>query len=518
MANTTYKSRIAPKFDMVKPVSTTPDFGVAQQVLGGMATQFDNEAKTLDNIALDRAQIDFNRGSAELITQYGDDYQGLDKALQKLENDTYIKFQSHQRPELATKLLEQQDLVRLRAVEQARKNYIKRQNDAIKNTSTALLESFQYAMPDDFANYLYQRTLPDDEQDEIVISQWENNITQINELLNRRDMNGNYIFDDKDRKNVAKLNAYKMDGVKQFINSMDITQLKEWDDKQFQNRKKFLEYTGFTGDEYDKIGSYIASRGKLLDNEYKRKVHQDEAYDVSNLLLGNDSVLIDRANNAKWIDKKVVKQITKGNDEYQKKHFYDPDKSVDPTGVFAILEQINDLSRKSSDDPDILEQKLQKSADLLDNLYKNQKYFNISDDDFMTIRKALVGAIQDDSLYNTGMSSFIGALKLPVEGRGYTMSSAEKEALTDANNDAYRTIMNAINYAQAGDIDTAKNMIDKGKVNYFRTANSYWLPKDEFDRLQVELENKQTPLYNYKGMMLEYKGLDGSGPVFDIKY
>lgn len=555
--NTTYKSQIKPQFDGIQPQDATLDLSQPKQMLESLGKGLEQEAKTLQDIALDEAQISFNRGAAELVDKYGTDFKGLDDAMMKLENESYQKF-AQRNPALATKLLKQQDAVRLRAVDAAHKTYIKVNNEKIKSGSSALLDSFKIALPDDFANYLYQKNLPEEEQDLDVIGQWENSNQQIKQLLNRRDMEGNYIFSETDRKNLANLNKYKMQGAKTFIDGMELEQLKKWDSDTFQNEKAFREMTEFDKDEYNQLDTYIKNRRKALDKEDERKIKTQAAFNLAEVLgSGNADAKLDALRNQGVLPKKLIDKVEDLDKKIIESHWYDPNKESDPMGLINAISELGELARDNDYSPDGMLKKIELGTNIENRVYDNQKITNMSDDDLKMFRNMLQMSITDQTFNNMWMldlSYWTDELKLdmlrnPADYPKGRLQEYEKEEekyhsvqrLTPAEEKIqkrlvgysplrswftsdYNTFDNARRMATIGAVEdireiqkqvdlghmeTASAMLRRAKYDYAKKYNSYWIPESEFDRLQAELEAGKKPIYFHKGVAWEYLGVEG---------
>ena len=540
--NTTYKSQIKPQFDGIQPQDATLDLSQPKQMPKSLGKGLEQEAKTLQDIALDEAQISFNRGAAELVDKYGTDFKGLDDAMMKLENESYQKF-AQRNPALATKLLKQQDAVRLRAVDAAHKTYIKVNNEKIKSGSSALLDSFKMAMPDDFANYLYQKTLPEEEQDIDVIGQWENNIQQIDQLLNRRDMEGNYIFSETDRKNRANANKYKMQGAKIFVDGMDSEQLKKWDSDTFQNEKAFREMTGFDKDEYNQLDTYVKNRRKALDKDDERIIKTQAMFNTADLIKnGNDEAKIDELRKNTNAPKKLVERAVKLNDEIIKTHWYDPDKDTDPSGLFGALAEMDEILKDNDGSPDSLEKKIEKGLDIVETVVKNNDKLNMSDKDIQRVRDWVSNSIADSAFRNDikemGITEWATQMHPTFKGGAkaqdlVAMANRDKsnilslpfatalptkvyDSRRNANNNAARAIVEALGYYErTGNKTAARNMVMDAKYNYVKDINDYWISNNDFDRLQQELKDGKKPTYFYKGILWKYNGIDGDKAVFE---
>ena len=352
MANTTYKHSIRPQFQGVPAQDVSYDLSQPKEMLGELAQGLEQEAKTLQDIAQDESQIAFNQGAAALVDKYGTDYKGLNGALLKLEQENYNKF-GKDNPRLANDLLRQQDAVRLRAVKAARNKYVNENNRKIKEGSGRLLEGFKIAMPDDYANYLDTIRKPAEQQDTDLIGQWENNLQQIDTLLNRRDMDGNYIFDSKTRKYKPFIQGYMVDGGKtlidRFFANNDEEGLKQYYESQILAPARYMEQTGMDRDTYDKVRAYAEKNLKQMGVETNKMKFNQSVADAMALQVEFSDEKINNLEESGILPKKVVKQLRENNVKFSQ---IDPAKAEVPTALIDTLQIVNDFSLDYADDRD----------------------------------------------------------------------------------------------------------------------------------------------------------------------
>lgn len=352
MANTTYKSSIKPQFSGVQAQDVSYDLSQPKQMLGEIAKGVEQEAKTLQNIAQDESQINFNRGAAELVEKYGTDYKGLNDALLKLEQGSYDDFRKHN-PELAEDLLRQQDAVRLRAVATARNKYVSNNNKKIKETSGMLLEGYKVAMPDDYANYLDTIRKPAEQQDADLIGQWENNLQQIDTLLNRKDMDGNYIFDEKSRKQRQFIQGYMTDGAKKFIDRLfvdnDEEGLKSYYQSQILAPERYMADTGMDRDTYDKVRDYAKKTLEQMGTDTKNMKFNQSVADAISLQYEFSDENLAELEESGILPKKITKSLKDTNVKFSK---IDPSKAELPTALIDTLNIVNKFNLDYADDQD----------------------------------------------------------------------------------------------------------------------------------------------------------------------
>ena len=373
--NTTYKSSVKPQFEGLQPQDATLDLSQPRQMLSELGKGLEQEAKTLQDIALDEAQISFNRGAAELVDKYGTDFKGLDDAMMKLENESYQKF-AQRNPALATKLLKQQDAVRLRAVDAAHKTYISTNNRKIKESSGALLEGFKIAMPDDYANYLYQMTLPAEQRDVDIIGQWENNLGQIDQLLNRRDMEGNYIFDEKTRKQKTFIQDYMADGGKTLVDRYFANNDKEGLQKYYEQHilapERYMKETGMNRATYDKVRSYAKSALEQMGVEAKKLTFNQSIADAMALQYEFSDEKLAELEESGVLPKKITKSLKDTNVKFS---MMDASKEELPTALIDTIDIVNSFNSEYADTEDAklktVDEGLNAMSELADYAQKN---------------------------------------------------------------------------------------------------------------------------------------------------
>ena len=314
--NTTYVSKLNPQFQNAGVQDVSADLSVAKAGLDVLVKQNENELNALRNIAQDQAQIDFNRGAAELVDKYGTDFKGLDKAMLELENNLYSQIQGTH-PEMAENLLRQNDAVRLRAVDAAHRKYISDNDRRIKEGTGMLLDSYKMALPDDYANYLDNLRKPAEQKDMNVISQWTNNLDQIDKLLNRRDMNGNYIFDKKTRDQKKFLQAYMLDGAKnmidRFITANDQAGLQDYYQAHLLAPERYMNETGQDRATYDKVKKYAETQLKRMDVDAKELKFKQSVEDAMGLWVENIPQKVQQLREMKILPDRVIDGIEQNN-------------------------------------------------------------------------------------------------------------------------------------------------------------------------------------------------------------
>lgn len=334
--NTTYASKINPQFQNAGVQDVSADLSGVKKGFDVMIKENENELKALRNIAQDQAQIDFNRGAAELVDKYGTDFKGLNKAMGELENNLYNQIKPTH-PEMAENLLRQYDQVRLRAVDAAHRKYISDNDRRIKEGTGMLLDSYKMALPDDYANFLDNLRKPAEQKDMNIIAQWTNNLGQIEQLLNRKDMNGNYIFDKKTREQKKFLQDYMLDGAKnmidRFVTANDQAGLKDYYQAHLLAPERYMNETGQDRATYDKVKTYAENQLKRMDVDAKELKFNQSVSEAMGLWVKNTPEKVKQLREMKVLPDKVLDGIEKNNVKFDS---LDPKEPILPTNFLNI--------------------------------------------------------------------------------------------------------------------------------------------------------------------------------------
>lgn len=425
MANTTYKHSISPQFQGVQAQDVSLDLSQPKEMLGELAQGLEQEAKTLQDIALDESQINFNRGAAELVDKYGTDYKGLNEALLKLEQGSYDSFRKHN-PELAEDLLRQQDAVRLRAVKAARNKYVNENNRKIKEGSGLLLEGFKIAMPNDYANYLDTIRKPAEQQDTDLIGQWENNLQQIDTLLNRRDMDGNYIFDSKTRKYKPFIQDYMLHGaqnmIDRFITNDDKAGLEDYYQAHILAPERYMEQTGMDRDTYDKVKKYAEAQLKRYDIDGEKLKFKQSVQDAMGLMVEYTPEKMAELRETKILPTDILDSIEKTNVKFESTGMTEP---ILPTNFLNISKIV---SRWETAQGDTTEQEqlqtMVEANDIMNAVADYAQEYGMSDTDVEAARKMVL-----DKATHRAYGELMRTFGEVTNGMGTQISNVEESIL-----------------------------------------------------------------------------------------
>ena len=404
--NTTYASKINPQFSNAGVQDVTPDLSGVEKGFDVMIKENENELKALQNIAQDQAQIEFNRGAADLVDKYGTDFKGLDKALLKLENDLYGRIKPTE-PVMAENLLRQHDAVRLRAVDAAHRKYISDNDAKLKANSKALLEGYQIAIPDDYADYLDNLTKPAERKDINIIEKWQNNIQQIDGLLNRRDMNGNYIFTDKQRKERASLQNYMLDGAKNYIDRYvtndDEAGLKNYYQAHLLAPERYMDETGQDRATYDKVKKYAENQLKRMQVDAETLKFKQSVQDATGLFVEYTPQKMQELRDAKVLPNRVLDQIEKTNVKFNE---IDPKEPVLATNLLNVVAMVNRWdAQPNAETTEQQSQALFEASLVLDEVADYALEYPMSDTDLQMSRRMVMEKARNQA-YGEMMKTF----------------------------------------------------------------------------------------------------------------
>jgi hypothetical protein len=562
--NTTYASKINPRFDNAGVQDVSADLSVAKAGLDVLVKQNENELKALRNIAQDQAQIDFNRGAVDLAKKYDTDYEGLDRALLELENKLYNQVRPTH-PDMAEDLLRQYDNARFRAVEHARKENISKNNKRIKDGSYLMLDGLEAQAKTDAFLYISEVSSknPDERKKENIMP-FLNDIRQYNGILYRTDMEGNPIFTPSQIESKKGLRGSMKDAMYEFIDGSTADQLENFYNTRFQS-KQWLDDTGFSQDDKHKFETRIKSRIKELKDDTKHQIQVRAIQDTASLLAEYSDEKIDELRKNTEAPKPLVKKAQELNEKIIKANWYDPKNASDPTGVFEALISMDSIIKNPNTDTDSMAEKVAMGQDIVDTMIQNAKKMNLSNDEIKEVGGWISDSITDDAFakniqmldvspwvngivearradimnnpadygknalerFNEQQAAYAAAGELsPLQKEAQesalkTVRHGHMNRVTAHNlayDNAKRDLIEIMDYLRGtGNVNAAKNMLEKAKYNYVKTYNSDWIPNSDFDKLQEEYSQGKKPTYFHNGILWEYQGYQGDGAVFKTK-
>lgn len=531
--NTTYVSKLNPQFENTGVQDVTADLSLAKAGFDMMIKENENELKTLRNIAQDQAEIEFNKGSVELVKQFGADFKGLDEALGKLSNDLYQKMKPTY-PDLAEDMLRKHSLVRDRAVDHAHNTYIKDNNKKIRDTSGLLLDGLESAAANDWMIYVGEiSTKNPDERRPEMITPFLNDLEQHGAILTRRDMEGNPIFTDSQVASRKGMKGVRMQGTYDYINGLELDDLKQWYENTLQS-EQFRKDTGFNYDDIEKLAKKAKSRIKELEKDEEHNIKVRQVQETVNLLNNaGDMTAIEQLKAQKVVPEELIDSVVEASNKNIEENWYDPNKSSDPFGMLKLYSELGSLVENKDYSPEASMDKLKKTVDIMNKTHDMKKELNLDDEIYREYQEDMKKAILDESFgiklekvsnyaKDLGFGERLIQYSLKFIDRvlpwmGPKREREKENATTRAKvyaNSKMPEIMMALRWDNN---DVFERLMNDTRYEAVKIANSYWINPDEFDKLEEDLKNGKEAIYISNGVPLKYNGIKANKALFEIK-
>lgn len=428
---------------------------------------------------------------------------------------------------------------------------INKQNKAMAHAN-AVLNMNQ--LSDDYFNVLRYITSPDDEKRPVDMAIYQSHRDQLANLVNLTDENGAYLFSETQRAKMAMPKDATVAGFKQFINRMELDQLQDWDKNIFQNQEKFMKDTGIDADVYESMEDKLEKRMKQLKDTKTREVHGQAYQDQLSLITEPTKINIEKAKAYDFTDDKAIDKLAEAAKETTLAKYYDPERPTSPTGFLQAYTIYGDLLKTIPDDLDVQQQQEMIAAFTRANerLLELSKNANLSPEYTNKIQSTMKQALTDkiskkaladinfgsrvQQFMNTvdpailqgpavGKTGLFGGMSIVSDNasmiqkqedilkKKYTNSA--KEWLDLAVRQYNIDMASAIDSFLMGDMDTFKARVAQADRKFDKTRASFIVP-DEFQwqRLENALAEGKPALIQYGGRMLEFKGFDNRGALF----
>lgn len=484
-----------------------------------------------------------NLESQKLYQQYKDNPIALANALSKLPEAFKDLPESVQR-DMKGKL----DSTAISLVTKAQANQEKkiiRQNKALAHTGSNLLMT---QLADDYFNVLTYVTAPEGEKRAGDLAIYNAHRAQLAGMTALTDENGNPLFSESARAKMLMPKEAALAGFKNFIGRAESKQLKEWGENIFQNREKFMKDTGIDADTYDAMDQAYTRRLKDLEDTKVRTLHGQAYYDATNLITEPTQLNIEKAKAYPFADKKAIDKLVKNSKEMTQAAYYDPTRPTSPTAFLQTYTAYGDLLSKIPENPTIQEQQeiVSALAEASGQLAMLAKYTNLPAEEAQKIetamKKALVDKMARAELAKVDFGNRIqgyyqsidpeelrGPAKSNIQKRLFeqqiinkqeeTLKSRYQTQLEDFTNKAARNysreLSNAILYYLAGDYNAFEQAVAQADRNFDKTRAGFIVKSDiEWQRLENALAQGQPAMVEWQGRMLEFKGFDNRGAVF----
>ncbi len=537
--NTTYTSKLNPQFSNAGVQDVTANLSPAKAGLDALMKENQNELNALKNIAQDQAQIEFNRGAAELVDKYGTDFKGLDKALLKLENDLYGRIKPTQ-PVMAEDLLRQFDSTRLRAVDHAHNTYNTKINATVKKTSGTMLDGTEANAEGDFLIYLGEvSTKQPDERKPENIMPFLKDLEQHNAILERKDMDGNPIFTDTQIASRKGMKGVRMNAAYRYIDGMTLDQLQNFYNTTFQS-EQWDKDTGFNVDDKHKLETRIKTRIKDLKSEEGKAIKVRAVQDTANLINnGGDMVTIDQLKKGGIIPEKLIDKTVEASNKIIEENWYDPKNQSDPTGLLKIYSELSGLLSETNDSPEAQLDRIEKYTDVIDSVASKSKELNMPTETYKEYLGDITKSIVDKEFKSNllpivdyakqitsgdedldkviGLGDNLTKLFKSEKNQGDYSLLQKRKAKRESIIYVAENLPYLLNYARMGDREGLQNFLKKMKYEQVKKENSYWIPEDTFDFLEINYQQGNNIPYYHNGQFLEYNGVNNGVAVFKTK-
>ena len=418
-----------------------------------------------------------------------------------------------------------------------------KQNKALAHAN-AILNTQQIA--EDYFNVLRYITSPDEEKRPIDLDIYRQHRQQLLGLTGMVDENGNPLFSETQRAKMTMPKDATVAGFKQFINRMELDQLKEWDEKIFQNQDKFMKDTDIDADTYESMTTALTKRMQALKDKSVREIHGQAYYDQLSLISEPTELNIEKAKAYDFTDDKAIDKLVQASKETTLGAYYDPERKTSPTAFVQAYNVFAETLANTEDVPDAEDQArvVATAAEAMEQLAAIASETNLNPEYADRIKQSIQKALTDkeakqvlvdaDFANRTRAQSLaLSATQTPFftntpteafkkgqEQKGeYARSALYRGAAEKARELADRRYNNdiaiAMLYYLAGDYDAFRNASAQADRNYDMNRASFIVRSNaEWERLQNTLAEGKPALLNYMGRTLEFKGFDNKGAVF----
>ena len=470
--------------------------------------------------------------SQKLYNQYQNNPLALANALEKLP-ETLNELPESVRAEFLPKI----QSTAFTLVQKAASNQEKAIEKQNKLMATGLADGLQTQIADSFFNRLRYFDAPEEDKRPLDLDIDRANREQLRKLTTITDADGYPVFSDSQRAKMFMPKDAILNGAKQYINRMELEQLKAWYGNKFLDRAKFMQDMDVDDDIYDSIEQYVGKRIKWLEDDKIVKRHGQAYYDQVNLIDQPTQVNIEKAKSYDFVDGKLIDNAVKSAREITQAKYYDPTRRTAPDAFIGSLNLLGDAIKNNDWSVEGRERAVAQMFQTLGKLEDFAQQTNMSPEQTNAlaamIKKAVTDPEANKALNDSGILTVqpdfgditirdvMNPTNRPIAKimSQYSQLKGAKVAQKTADENFSRNIELAYPYFVAGDYQNfaiaTKNAWDRRAID----AASY-IVKDgyEWERLLREFKEGKKPLYNYMGRMLEFKGIQGGKAVFEETY
>ena len=398
---------------------------------------------------------------------------------------------------------------------------INKQNKALAQAN-AVLNMNQ--LSDDYFNVLRYITSPDEEKRPIDMAIYKQHRAELERLTNITDENGSPLFSETQRTKMLMPKDATVAGFKQFVNRMESDQLKEWDEKIFQNQTQFMEDTNIDADTYESMENYLIKRKKALDDDKVRKLHGQAYYDATNLITEPTKLNIERAKATGIIPAKTIDKIVKASEEATKTAYYDPTRKTDPGTFVEAIANFSETVDSSDWSPNGREKATEQAAESLVYLSALAKEANMSPELVDKTKAAIKTAMSNKEAaqaldltipqIKNNMYDASGHIDYAKLGLSTLTESASQKAKKLAQQNYESNILGAMDSYIRGDLQTYNTQVAQADTKYKMDLVSFMpYTPTQWAEWQKDFDNGKDVIIEYNGNTYQFNGFNSSKPL-----
>ena len=417
---------------------------------------------------------------------------------------------------------------------------INKQNKAMASAN-AVLNMNQLA--DDYFNVLRYITSPDEEKRPIDLAIYRQHRADLEQLVNMTDEDGKPLFTETQRKNMLMPKEATLTGFKQFINRAEVDELKDWYKNIFANQQKFMDDTNIDADVYESMNTAIKARINNLQNDKELGIHGQAYFDQINLISNPTQMNIEKAKSYDFVNGKDIDKAVESAKKITEAKWYNPTLPTNPAAFIIGINQFGEALQNNDWSPQGRELAVRQAYGALTQLEALAEVTNMDQNLVKSITDSVWKALTDkqaqQALIDTGFGRMFDPDTATVRdiqqdiqeqyGKGgsdigfarkmvafVAKPKADAEGAKElANRNYSANLRRAVQYIINNDYENYAEAVRYADKQWKMDAASFIVQDGfEWERLERELAEGKKPVYNYTGRMLEFKGFDNKGAVF----
>ena len=430
----------------------------------------------------------------------------------------------------------------LSALTQVESNYKKTQLNEFMQKNNVLLNQnvgqYNFALAGEF-----QASLDRDSENEQKLIESRRNAynTQVG-LANAKLTDGTNVYTSSQIKAITSKDGQK-EAFQNAIFGSNLKQLKKYDSEVFQNREMFMTDHDLDAKIYDSMSSLMGQRLKALGDSEKRIVKSQAYFDAQQSIIDQDPVVYNELMNNDVLDdtdKMIMGKVKAVYDDENTTRQGVKDALMLEKTLVALNESTNDI--KYTNDQHKAIQAWGNFSNQFQNLATStgmdveNKRQTLEMARIQFTEPALASSLSPLVSESTAIGSLIRSaikesevMNNPAIPKGWNQGIGMSQYNTFSANREIDKSMNAakqaaLDYGQT-QIKVAsdyymignKEMVDKTVADMNREVmkikNYPLIPAEEFDRLEMELENNRPAITKIAGVLYEFKGYSNQSPI-----